>query len=222
MKTEPRCIFAPSMLSSDFSDVGEAVRMIGETTAQWIHLDVMDGSFVPNITFGPKFIRDMRPLSPLIFDTHLMIDNPDRYISHFAQAGSDIITVHSEASVHLHRTLGAIHDEGKQAGVSIVPSTPVSAIEMVLEDVELVLVMSVNPGFGGQRFIASSMRKIRELAALRSAHNLQFRISVDGGVNLHNADELLEAGVDVLVMGSAFFSAPDKRAFVARIQGLAT
>jgi ribulose-phosphate 3-epimerase len=138
----------------------------------------------------------------------------------FARAGSDIITVHAEASVHLHRTLGAIHDEGKQAGVSLVPSTPVSSIEMVLDEVELVLVMSVDPGFGGQKFIANSLDKIRQLDALRKKHKLDFRISVDGGVNANNADLLVEAGVDVLVMGSAFFNAGDKKSFAARIQGM--
>jgi len=194
--------------------------MIGKTTAQWIHLDVMDGLFVPNISFGPKFIEDIRPLSSLVFDTHLMVDRPERFIVEFARAGSDIITVHAEASVHLHRTLGAIHDEGKQAGVSLVPSTPVSSIEMVLDEVELVLVMSVDPGFGGQKFIANSLDKIRQLDALRKKHKLDFRISVDGGVNANNADLLVEAGVDVLVMGSAFFNAGDKKSFAARIQGM--
>ncbi|HCG62386.1 MAG TPA: ribulose-phosphate 3-epimerase [Sphaerochaeta sp.] len=220
MNIEPRCILAPSMLSADFSCAGEAVAMIGKTTAQWIHLDVMDGLFVPNISFGPKFIEDIRPLSSLVFDTHLMVDRPERFIVEFARAGSDIITVHAEASVHLHRTLGAIHDEGKQAGVSLVPSTPVSSIEMVLDEVELVLVMSVDPGFGGQKFIANSLDKIRQLDALRKKHKLDFRISVDGGVNANNADLLVEAGVDVLVMGSAFFNAGDKKSFAARIQGM--
>jgi ribulose-phosphate 3-epimerase len=208
------------MLSADFSRVAEAVSMIGETSAQWIHLDVMDGSFVPNISFGPKFIEDMRPQSSLIFDTHLMIESPERYVTHFARAGSDIITVHSEATVHLHRTIAAIHDEGKQAGISIVPSTPVSAIDLMLEEVELVLVMSVNPGFGGQKFIPSSLGKIKELDTIRRERGLSFRISVDGGVNAANAGTLVAAGADVLVMGSAFFSAPDKKGMVARLQGL--
>lgn len=220
MKTEPRCILAPSMLSADFSCAGEAVAMIGKTTAQWIHLDVMDGLFVPNISFGPKFIEDIRPLSSLVFDTHLMVEKPERFIVEFAKAGSDIITVHAEASVHLHRTLGAIHDEGKQAGVSLVPSTPVSSIEMILDEVELVLVMSVDPGFGGQKFIPNSIEKIRQLDALRKKHHLDFRISVDGGVHANNANRLVEAGADVLVMGSAFFSADDKKALAAQIQGM--
>ncbi|MDX9939991.1 MAG: ribulose-phosphate 3-epimerase [Sphaerochaetaceae bacterium] len=220
MKTEPRCIVAPSVLSADFAHVADALGIIEETSSQWIHLDVMDGTFVPNITFGAKFIEDMRPLSSLIFDTHLMVDKPERHIQAFAQAGSDIITVHSEATTHLHRVIASIHDEGKQAGVSIVPSTPVSAIDLILEDVELVLIMCVNPGFGGQKFIPASMRKIAELAALRKKYNLDFRIAVDGGVNARNAGALVQAGVDVLVMGSAFFSSEDKRSLVAQVQGL--
>ncbi|MDD3824279.1 MAG: ribulose-phosphate 3-epimerase [Sphaerochaetaceae bacterium] len=220
MKTEPRCIVAPSVLSADFAHVADALGIIEETSSQWIHLDVMDGTFVPNITFGAKFIEDMRPLSSLIFDTHLMVDKPERHIQAFAQAGSDIITVHSEATTHLHRVIASIHDEGKQAGVSIVPSTPVSAIDLILEDVELVLIMCVNPGFGGQKFIPASMRKIAELAALRKKYNLDFRIAVDGGVNARNAGALVQAGVDVLVMGSAFFSSEDKRSLVAHVQGL--
>ncbi|MFA7643194.1 MAG: ribulose-phosphate 3-epimerase [Sphaerochaetaceae bacterium] len=220
MKTEPRCIVAPSVLSADFAHVADALGIIEETSSQWIHLDVMDGTFVPNITFGAKFIEDMRPLSSLIFDTHLMVDKPERHIQAFAQAGSDIITVHSEATTHLHRVIASIHDEGKQAGVSIIPSTPVSAIDLILEDVELVLIMCVNPGFGGQKFIPASMRKIAELAALRKKYNLDFRIAVDGGVNARNAGALVQAGVDVLVMGSAFFSSEDKRSLVAQVQGL--
>lgn len=220
MKIEPRCIVAPSILAADFSRVGEAVDLVEETTAQWLHLDVMDGMFVPNISFGPKFIEDLRPLSTLVFDTHLMIEKPERYIKEFADCGSDCITVHAESTVHLHRTIGQIHAEGKQAGVSLVPSTPVSAIELVLDEVELVLIMSVNPGFGGQKFIESSLHKIRELDTLRKKHNLRFRISVDGGVSEHNADCLLEAGVDVLVMGSAFFKAKNKKQLVSSLQGM--
>ena len=219
MKTKPRCIVAPSLLSANFSRVGEDVLEIGKTSAQWIHLDVMDGHFVPNITFGPKFISDIRPLTPLVLDTHLMIEHPDRYVTHFAKAGSDIITVHSEAAVHLHRVLQAIHDEGKQAGVSIVPSTPVASLEIILSDVELVLVMSVDPGFGGQKFIPSALEKIRQLAEIRQTNRLNYRIAVDGGVNETTFRQILDAKADVLVVGSAFFGAKDKQKLVSLMQG---
>jgi len=220
MKNEPLCIVAPSILSADFSQVGDAVSRIESTGSQWVHLDVMDGGFVPNITFGPKMIADIRSCSPLIFDTHLMIQNPERYIKDFAIAGSDIITVHAEATTHLHRTIQMIHEQGKQAGVSLVPSTPVSSIELVLGSVELVLVMSVDPGFGGQKFIPFSLDKIRQLDAYRKAHGLKFRISVDGGVNQTTAKDIVQAGADVLVVGSAYFSSPDPKAFVQFLQGL--
>ncbi len=208
------------MLSADFSRAGEAVSVISETTAQWVHLDVMDGMFVPNISFGPKFIQDIRPLSSRVFDTHLMVDQPERYLQLFADAGSDYITIHAEASAHLHRSLSVIHDLGKKAGVSLVPATPVSNIELVLDVVDLVLIMSVNPGFGGQQFIPSSMDKIRQLAKIRKERNLDFLISVDGGVNSANGASLIEAGADVLVMGSAFFNAENKKEMVSTLQGI--
>jgi ribulose-phosphate 3-epimerase len=219
MKREPDCIVAPSILAADFSESGKAVRTIGNTTAQWVHLDVMDGMFVPNISFGPKFIADLRTHSNLIFDTHLMVDQPERYITQFAEAGSDYITVHAEASLHLHRTISLIRDAGKHPGVTIVPSTPVSAIELVLDQVDLVLIMSVNPGFGGQSFIPSSLDKIRRLAEIRADRDLDFLISVDGGVNRDNGRTLIEAGADVLVMGSAFFLDDDRQSLVDHLQG---
>lgn len=219
MNKEPDCIVAPSILAADFSEAGSAVRSIGETTAQWIHLDVMDGMFVPNISFGPKFIADLRVHSNLIFDTHLMMQQPERYITQFAEAGSDYITVHAEASVHLNRTLSLIRDCNKRPGVTIVPSTPISAIELVLDQVDLVLIMSVNPGFGGQSFIPSSIDKIRRLAAIRAERNLDFLISVDGGVNRDNGRSLIDAGADVLIMGSAFFQESNRQGLLDHLQG---
>ncbi|MGI6432928.1 MAG: ribulose-phosphate 3-epimerase [Sphaerochaetaceae bacterium] len=222
MEPKSNCIFAPSVLSADFTNLAAAILAIEESTAQWVHLDVMDGSFVPNITFGAMAIKQMRPLTRLPFDAHLMVVNPERHIKEFAQAGCDLITVHSEATVHLNRTINMIHDQGKHAGVSIVPSTPITAIDYVLEEVELVLIMSVNPGYGGQTFIPNSLRKIRELVQLRQEYDLSFRISVDGGVNLQNAETIVNAGADVLIMGSAFFAAEDKKALATFIQGLPT
>ena len=219
MNREQNYIVAPSVLAADFSRSAEAVRIIESAGAHWVHFDVLDGMFVPNITFGPKFINDLRSDSPLVFDTHLMVAQPERYITHFAEAGSDYITVHAEATTHLFRTLSLIKETGKKAGVSIVPSTPVSALELVLDQVDLVMLMTVNPGFGGQTFIPISYEKVSTLATMRTKRNLDFLISVDGGVNQYNAKELLQAGVDVLVMGSAFFGADDQRALVHDLQG---
>jgi ribulose-phosphate 3-epimerase len=179
----------------------------------------MDGSFVPNITFGHKLTADIRPLSRLPFDVHLMTEHPENHIADFARAGADYITIHLEAAVHIHRILTAIHDLGKKAGIAIVPSTPAGALQEILPVVDIVLVMTVNPGFGGQKLIAGTLDKVRALAALRKEKNYPFRISVDGGINAETAPLARESGADVLVAGSAFFDAADKARFVQSIRG---
>ncbi|MBR6584393.1 MAG: ribulose-phosphate 3-epimerase [Firmicutes bacterium] len=200
---------APSILSADFGHLAEDVKKIEEGGADIIHVDVMDGHFVPNISFGAPVMKGLNGKTGLNYDVHLMIENPDQYIEDFVTPQTEYITVHQEACVHLHRTIQNIKSKGIKAGVSINPATPISTLECILEDVDLVLVMSVNPGFGGQKFIPGALEKVRQLAEIKKAKGLDFIIEIDGGITLNNIQEVLEAGVEMAVAGSAVFGAED-------------
>lgn len=200
---------APSILSADFGHLAEDVKKIEEGGADYIHVDVMDGHFVPNISFGAPVMKCLNGKTGLPYDVHLMIENPDKYIEDFVTPQTEYITVHQEACTHLHRTVQNIKSKGIKAGVSINPATPVSTLECILPDVDLVLIMSVNPGFGGQKFIPGALEKVRELAEIKRARNLDFVIEIDGGITLDNIQEVMDAGVEMAVAGSAVFKAED-------------
>ena len=213
-------ILAPSVWAADFSKMAEDQAQIESCGAEWTHLDVMDGVFVPLISFGAKMVADLRSHSTSVFDAHLMTVHPENHIADFAKAGADYITFHFEATTHVHRVLSLIKDLGKKAGISIVPSTPVQAITEILPFLDLVLVMSVNPGYGGQKIIPQCLEKVKQLHRLREERGYSYLISVDGGINGETSVWAREAGVDVLVAGEAFFGATDKKAIISLLKGV--
>jgi len=211
-------LIAPSILSADFTRLGEDIEMINNSSADWFHVDVMDGVFVPNISFGMPIMKAIQPIAKKPLDVHLMIVEPDRYITEFAALGAHVLTVHYEACRHLHRTLQAIKAAGMKAGVSLNPHTPVSVLVDLMQDVDLVLIMSVNPGFGGQSFIPRSLDKIKELCAMRKAANANFLIEIDGGVSLSNYKSIVAAGADVLVAGNAVFASDSPSDTISKLK----
>lgn len=214
-----KILIAPSVLSADFSRMGAELSKISENGGDWVHLDVMDGHFVPTMSFGPKMVADLRKLSQLTFDVHLMIEDPDRFIESFAEAGADYLTFHLEASVHAHRTAEKIKKLGIKTGISIVPSTPAFLLQELLTIVDLVLIMTVDPGYGGQQMIIECLNKVRYLSEKRKEAGLAFHIAVDGGVNRQTAPAVIQAGADVLVLGSAFFLSENPSMEVAALKG---
>ncbi len=197
---------SPSLLSADFTDLKSEIEVLDKNGVKYLHLDVMDGMFVPNISFGPMIIKQLRPLTNMVFDVHLMIEDPDRYVQNFKDAGAEILTVHYEACKHLHRTISYIKSLGMKAGVSLNPATNIEVLDYVLEDLDLVLIMSVNPGFGGQSFIPSAIDKIKNLKAKIRERNLNVIVEVDGGVKTTNVKDVIEAGADLIVSGSDVFA----------------
>jgi ribulose-phosphate 3-epimerase len=211
-------LIAPSILSADFSALGEEIAAVEAAGADWIHIDVMDGHFVPNITIGPGVVKSLRKMTVLPFDVHLMIENPEQYIQPFAEAGSDRITVHMEALIHLHRTVSQIKELGLKAGVSLNPATPLSFVESILTDIDLLLIMTVNPGFGGQQFIKTMLSKIRQARELIDRLAPAVLLEVDGGVTLTNMPAILKAGADVFVAGASIFGSGNYRDTIGKMK----
>lgn len=211
-------LIAPSMLSADFLNLGRDIEMVNNSEADWFHLDVMDGRFVPNISYGMPIIAQMKKLGKKTFDVHLMIEEPERYLEDFKKAGADYLTVHYETGYHIHRTLTSIKALGMKAGLSINPHTPVSMVQDIIGEIDLLLIMSINPGFGGQKFLPLTYKKIREARDLINTAKASTLIEIDGGVTLENAADIVAAGADVLVAGNTVFSAPDPAAMIKKLK----